>query len=534
MLLCNNKSLKSFLKMPYPNNEYTMEGYNRLIYDETAYNKDELKEQHKTLYGSLTSEQKGIYSTVMDKVDKNNGGMFFVYGYGGTGKTYLYKTMSAFLRSKGDIVLNVASSGIAALLLEGGRTAHSRFAIPINILEDSMCNINGDSDLADLIRQAKLIIWDEAPMIQSFCYEALDRTLRDICRDEQGEPSTQVFGGKVVLFGGDFRQILPVIPNASRNQVVHATINSSYLWQHCKVMKLTVNMRLSTGSNESEKKEIQDFADWILDIGDGKIGGKNEENATVVFPDSMLIPESDDHVGSIIRETYPNLLNNLWDPKFFQERAILAPTHEMVDRINDRMLDLLHGAETLYESSDSVSLDDADTNFDDSIYTTDFLNGIRMSGVPHHAIKLKVGTPVMLMRNIDQKAGLCNGTRLQVQRLGVNVIEAKIISGGNVGKICAIPRMIISPSEHKMPFKFNRRQFPIQICFGMTINKSQGQTLSQVGLFLPKPVFSHGQLYVAMSRVKSKRGLKVLCLDKDDNYCNYTSNVVYKEVLGRI
>nr|GFC20957.1 hypothetical protein [Tanacetum cinerariifolium] len=97
------------------------------------------------MYGSLTSEQKGIYSTVMDVVDRNTKGMFFVYGYGGTGKTYLYKTMSAALRSQGHIVLNVASSGIAALLLEGERTAHSRFAIPINILEDSMCHIPADT-----------------------------------------------------------------------------------------------------------------------------------------------------------------------------------------------------------------------------------------------------------------------------------------------------------------------------------------------------------------------------------------------------
>ncbi|GJU24139.1 ribonuclease H-like domain-containing protein [Tanacetum coccineum] len=105
----------------------------------------------------------------------------------GNKKTYIYKTMSAVIRSQGDIVLNVASSGIAALLLECGRIAHSRFAIPINILEDSMCHIPADSDLADLIRQSKLIIWDEAPMIQSYCYEAFDRTLRDICRDLQEE-----------------------------------------------------------------------------------------------------------------------------------------------------------------------------------------------------------------------------------------------------------------------------------------------------------------------------------------------------------
>ncbi|GKB11258.1 ATP-dependent DNA helicase PIF1-like protein [Tanacetum coccineum] len=259
------------------------------------------------------------------------------------------------LRSQGHIVLNVTSSGIAALLLEGGRTTHYQFAIPINILEDSMCHIPADSDLADLICQAKLIIWDEAPMIQLYCYEAFDRTLREICRN-------------------------------------------------------------------------------------GNIDSKNEGESTVVFPDEMLIPESDDYVGSIINQTYP---------------------HEMVGMINERMMGLIPGEERLYESSDSVCLADDDTHFDESIYTTDFLNGIKMSGLHKHAIKLKIGTPVMLMRNIDKKAGLCNGTRLQVLRMGINVIKGKIISGGNVGKICAIPRMVITPTDTKIPFKLNRRQFPI-------------------------------------------------------------------------
>nr|GEY53077.1 hypothetical protein [Tanacetum cinerariifolium] len=117
--------------------------------------------------------------------------------------------------------------------------------------------------------------------------------------------------------------------------------------------------------------------------------------------------------------------------KISLERAILAPTHEMVDMINDCMIGLILGEERLYESSDSVFLADEDTNFDESIYMTDFLNGIKMSGLPEHAIKLKIGTPVMLMRNIDQKAGLCNGTRLQVLRMAINVIEGKNISVGN-------------------------------------------------------------------------------------------------------
>nr|GFA26300.1 hypothetical protein [Tanacetum cinerariifolium] len=146
----------------------------------------------------------------------------------------------------------------------------------------------------------------------------------------------------------------------------------------------------------------------------------------------MLIPETDDDVGAIIDDTYPNLLQNLWNPSFFQEKTILDPTHEMVDIINERMLSLLLGDENEYESSDSVCLADKDLNFDDSI-TTEFLNSLRMSGIPNHSIKLKIGTPIMLMRNINQRAGLYNGTRLQVLRLGINIIEAQIISDGSVG-----------------------------------------------------------------------------------------------------
>ncbi|EOA19212.1 hypothetical protein CARUB_v100066440mg, partial [Capsella rubella] len=96
------------------------------------------KEKHDRWVKQMTDEQKQIYEEIMEAVDNDMGGVFFVYGFGGTGKTFIYKTLSAALRSRGSIVLNVASSGIASLLLAGGRTAHSRFGIPLNPHEGSV------------------------------------------------------------------------------------------------------------------------------------------------------------------------------------------------------------------------------------------------------------------------------------------------------------------------------------------------------------------------------------------------------------
>ena len=140
----------------------------------------------------------------------------------------------------------------------------------------------------------------------------------------------------------------------------------------------------------------------------------------------------------------------------------------------------------------------------------------------------------MLLRNIDQAGGLCNGTRLQVRHLGKNIIKASIITGKHAGEIVFLPRMDLVPSDSGLPFKFSRRQFPICLCFAMSINKSQGQSLSKVGLYLPRPVFTHGQLYVAISRVQSKQGLKILIHDKENKPLDNTTNVVYKEIFENV
>ncbi|XP_012832537.1 PREDICTED: uncharacterized protein LOC105953423 [Erythranthe guttata] len=255
ILQSNSKSLSNFPPMPIPIGSMTDNTVNRLVLDELYYDIDAMREELKKYLSSITDEQKKVFDDIMDAVTNDRGGLFFLYGHGGTGKTFIRKTLSAVIRSKGEIVINVASSGIASLLLPGGRTAHSRFGLPIIVHESSTCNIKQQSPQAELLSVAKLIIWDEAPMMHMYCFEALDKTMKSIL------DSYMPFGGKVVVLGGDFRQILPVVLKASRQDIVHATINSSPLWRQCKVMKLNKNMRLESSSSSANADEIREFAD---------------------------------------------------------------------------------------------------------------------------------------------------------------------------------------------------------------------------------------------------------------------------------
>ncbi|CAJ2677886.1 unnamed protein product [Trifolium pratense] len=376
-----------------------------------------------------------------------------------------------------------------------------------SLTDNSSCKIPHDSDLAELLRQTKLIIWDEAPMAHKYCFESLDRCLQDLMT-KNGEEK-KIFGGKVVVFGGDFRQILPVLT-------------------------LTKNMRLRQGPNNEGNNEIESFSNWLLAVGEGRISEPNDGIAQIEIPDELLIKNFDDPIKGIVDSTYPSFLQNYNDYQYLLSRAILASTIEVVDSINENMLNIMPGEEQEYLSANDIDRSEIHDYQVTQLFTPEFLSSLRTSGLPSHTIKLKVGAPIMLMRNIDQTQGLCNGTRMIVTKLANHVIEAKIIGGKHHGSVVYIPRLDMSPSQSPWPFKLTRRQFPLMVSYAMTINKSQGQSLDHVGIYLPKDVFSHGQIYVAVSRVKSKQGIKLLIHDDNKVAKEMTNNVVFKEVFNNI
>nr|XP_016492300.1 PREDICTED: uncharacterized protein LOC107811818 [Nicotiana tabacum] len=316
----------------------------------------------------------------------------------------------------GYIALATTTSDVAASIFPGGRIAHSHFKISIDIDENATCNITKQSALAGLIRDAKLIVWDEVSMTNKRMLEVFDLLLKDFMNTKV------LFGGKVVVLGGDFRQTLPVVRNGNKKDFINESLLYSRIWNELEKLRLLENMRAKTDPA---------FCDYLIRIENGqeRVNSTNK----IEFPNSLVIPFTTEResLDKLIRETYPNLNLFYSNSLCTDSRVILTTKNDFANEINDMLIDQFHG------------------------------------------------------------------------------------------------------KGEKVPVSFKRTQFPVRLCFAMTINKAQ--TLDFVGIYLREPVFSHGQLYIALSRAKCSNCVKLLIrpptpTTHDDHS---TWNIVYDEIIRK-
>ncbi|GBM91219.1 hypothetical protein AVEN_211510-1 [Araneus ventricosus] len=259
--------------------------------------------------------------------------LFFLDGPAGTGKTFLYSTLLHTIRGKGHHVTPEASTGIAATLLNGGRTAHSVFKIPIVLNATSTCNVKPNTHEAKLICDTKLIILDEAPMTHVHAFIAVDRLLQDLAN------CSLPFGGKVILLGDVFRHVLPVVLKGSRSLTVASCLKKHNLWSKFIKLNLIKNMR----ALETERK----FSNWLLEIGEGKSGYN-------VMPPDICYPSEQNPV----KQLYGDLNLSTIMPEELKGRAILVVTNDASIDINNQVLACLPGETVVYETADDIVSDD--------------------------------------------------------------------------------------------------------------------------------------------------------------------------------
>ncbi|KAG1494146.1 hypothetical protein G6F47_010255 [Rhizopus delemar] len=337
---------------------------NVFIQAEVAYYRNVKEQNYQQKISMMNISQKAVFDEIIDIISSNpNTAHFFLKGPAGTGKTFVYNTLCHYFRRQGKIVVCVPSSGIASLLLPGGRTSHSRFKIPLNTYPDSVCLIKKNSDLAAMLRQCSLIIWDEIPMQHRHCFEAVSRTLLKF--------RLALWWYPCCLGGGNFAQIGPVVKHGQHHHIVEASLAKSIeIWQNLKKLKLTENMLLS-GSNPID----QSFSQWI------------------------------------------------------------------VDEINRYVLEQLPGNKTSLFAVDCITQEDS-TGSEDHQIPTEYLQSLNPHGLPLSVLELTIGTPVMILRNINAENGLCNGTRVTVLSIGEFLLKIKL--PGVDGSVEVIPRFTLS------------------------------------------------------------------------------------------
>ena len=291
---------------------------------------------------------------------------------------------------------------------------------------------------------------------------------------------------------------------------------------------MRVEKLLQSNGSPERSQRLQNYADWLLRIGNGTQPTVLPNTNIIEVPPQMVCESKHD----VESKVYNDFLQNYNDETYLSQRAIMSSTNDVIQQCNYEMITKLPGELMISESVNSCVEDD-----DAAIYDSDFLSKIPVSGIPPHRLALKVGACIILIRNLSIDDGHCNGTRYIIVHLTKHLIKARRLNGGRNSEIL-IPRIPMIAKEADFPVPFKRLQFPVLGAYYLTFNRAQGQTLGRVGMYLPRSVRSHGHLYVGFSRCGDPDQMFVYANQEEfDNIQHqlpknkiFTRNVVYKEI----
>jgi hypothetical protein len=448
-----------------------------------------------------------------------------LHGQGGSGKSVMMNKVSTLVRSKGLLGLDCAQTNLASLNFEGGVTAHTLTGYPV--IEDGDDNDNGEKvdcrpspERLEVLLNAVLINWDEFFSAHCDQWEASVRLLNE-------NPNL------IWCLYGDSRQIPPIVTGGTAVDTILASVKSSPLWSQVKVLFLRKNMRLEEmiardNSTPEEEEEIEDQQIYALQLG--SVGedipcmhvvmvqeeiSEYETKKLLALDKLQFFINTETEIEEAINWLYPTGIPTAeeYDSGLQPSRVILATDNEKVDFWNSKIQSMNPNPTSSLISRDYFSDVDDTKGYLAAILTTSVKRDFSNTQVPDHEIQLKVGDICLITRNMNC-LGLASNSKVRILR--INKFSIVVCTMDSDKRTVIVPRIrFVFKLKYGSSFNLTRIQFPLRLAYAMTINRSQGQSIDFLLLDITKQAFEHGQAYVALSRIRRSKRIRLILLEED-------------------
>jgi hypothetical protein len=496
-----------------------------------------------------TDEQLPFIIRVCKAIRNEESLIILLQGEGGSGKSTMAKIIIAFARSLQKIVLGCASTALAASIYENFYTAHSLFKIPVvdekeedlNQENDLKCDLDKHRNRKELLDATSVIIWDEISSQHIRDFSAVYHAMNG-------------FKNKVVILMGDKMQITPVVKHGKRDQIISSSIYCSKYMKNFEKHFFTQNLRLIGSDDEDQKL----YARTLLEIGKGTYfqNDINYQNDNEVCPITILqnteqnpliekqIPKEPKGTTTIAFQTIAYdtdmqtmidwLHPNGFDLSTMTSNCILAVTNKQVDTWNTNIQSLNHQTMRTLVSNDSFNEIDDPNDFIKGMITEEVMNAYTENSAPPHILYLKVDDICILLRNVDINKGLTSNTRVRILNITANRIQVCTLDRENpvYANLCRFKFGLTLPFGKSLVMQ--RSQFPLRLAYALSFNKAQGQQFHRLALDITIASFSHGHLYVALSRIRFAMNIKFFVTNENltEDGKPFTKNVVYDEIIN--